>query len=383
MEDPMSIDEGDLRTSLGTALDDLDCGPLPLTSVIRQGKTVVLRRRLTAAVAALAVAAAAVPAIAHQIGRPAAPAASTHYHVTVRPPGANSPRGLIANAGLNHRHWQITGTAQRVGGQINICFEVFGNDCQATPIPVATDKGAPADIEMTVGPAPMALIADVRSDVRFLQVSLSNGQIVTLKPVAIFGRSHASWVAMVVPNPAAVTMIAAYSAKGQVGYAIPFGRGTLFSAMRWFAPGQPARPARATYKIASGEAGGKPWAEYAYVGPWGSCLTGAGVGAMCIAKGLDGFGAGKPASLLIETANNPDTPKVAYYILVARPAVSYVVVHFKNAAPRRVPAVSTGGVKFVGFASAPPDAATRWVAYSASGKVLATGQIRYHRGEEA
>ena len=167
----------------------------------------------------------------------------------------------------------------------------------------------------------MVVIGDVRSDVRFLQVSLSNGQIVTLKPVAIFGRSHAAWVAMMVPYPAAVTMITAYSTKGQVGYTIPFARGAMFSAIRWFAPGQAARPARATYKIASGKVDGKPWAEYTYVGPWGSCLTGAGVLTRCIAKGLDGVGRSvKPASLVIETADSPDAPKVAYYLLVAKPA---------------------------------------------------------------
>jgi hypothetical protein len=194
--------------------------------------------------------------------------------------------------------------------------------------------------------------------------------------------SHAAWVALVVPYPAAVTMITAYSARGQVGYAIPFGHGATFSATRWLAPGQSARPARATYKIASGEVNGKPWAEYACVGPWGSCLSGAGLGSECMANGLDGWGVGKPASLLAETADNPGAPKVAYYLLVAKPAVSYVVVHVKNAAPILVPAVSAGGVKFIGFASAPPDAATHWVAYSASGKILATGKIRYHRGEE-
>ena len=265
----MSIDEGDLRASLSTALDELDYGPLPLNSVISRGRTVVLRRRLTAAAGALAVAIAAIPVIAHQVGQTAQPATSTHYQVIVHPPGAKSPRGLIAYGRLSHRHWQITGAAQRFDGQMNVCFEAFGDDCQISPIPVARDKGVPADFEMEAGSAPMALIADVRSDVRFLQVSLNNGQIVTLKPVAVFGRSHAAWVALVVPYPAAVTMITAYSAKGQVGYAIPFGHGGTFSAMRWLAPGQSARPARATYKIASGEVNGKPWAEYAYVGPWG------------------------------------------------------------------------------------------------------------------
>jgi hypothetical protein len=381
----MSIDEGDLRASLSTALDDLDYGPLPLSSVISRGRTVVLRRRLTAAAGALAVAIAAVagPVLAYQLGRPVQPIASAHYHVTVHPPDAKSPSGLIAYGWLNRRRWQITGFAERISGQMNACFEIFGQNCQGGPIPVVRDKGAPVDFQLALGQAPMALIADVRSDVRFLQVSLSNGQIVTLKPVAIFGRSHAAWVAMIVPYPGAVTMITAYSAKGQVGYAIPFGRGAMFAVVRWFAPGQSARPARATYKIASGEVNGKPWAEYAYVGPWGSCITGAGIGSACIAKGLDGWGSGKPASLLIETANNPDTPKVAYYILGAKPAVSYVLVHFKHGAPIRVPAVSKGGgVKFAGFASAPPDAATHWVAYSAGGKVLATGKLRYHLGEQ-
>jgi hypothetical protein len=381
----MSIDEGDLRASLSTALDDLDYGPLPLSSVISRGRTVVVRRRLTAAVGALAVAIAAVagPVIAHQVGRPVQPATSTHYHLTVYPPGPKSPSALIAYGRLNHRRWKVLGAAEGGSGQTNICFGAFENNCLVTPIPVTRDKGEPVDFELAFGPAPMTLIGDVRSDVRFLQVSLNNGQIVTLKPVAIFGRSHASWVALVVPYAATVTMITAYSANGKVGYAIPFGRGALFSAMHWFAPGQAARPAPATYKIASGKVDGKSWAEYAYVGPWGSCITGAGVGGGCIAKGLDGWGGVKPASLVRETADNPHAPKVAYYLLVAKPAVSYVLVHFKHGAPIRVPAVSKGGgVKFAGFASAPPDAATHWVAYSASGKVLASGKLRYHRGEE-
>ncbi len=84
---------------------------------------------------------------------------------------------------------------------MNVCFEIFGDDCQISPIPLARDKGVPADFDMSAGPAPLALIADVRSDVRFLQVSLSNGQIVTLKPVAIFGpRRRLGGVGRAVPG---------------------------------------------------------------------------------------------------------------------------------------------------------------------------------------
>src|SRR5712691_4135470 len=111
MEDQMSIDEGDLRASLSGALDELDYGPLPLKSVISQGRSVVLRRRLTAVAGALVVAVAAVagPAIASHVGRSVQPAVSPPYHLTVHPPGANSPAGLIAYGRLNHRHWQIIG----------------------------------------------------------------------------------------------------------------------------------------------------------------------------------------------------------------------------------------------------------------------------------
>ena len=144
----MSIDGGDLRGSLSTALDEVDCGPLPLNSVISQGKTVVRRRLGLTAVArsALVIAAAAVasPIIAHQIGRPVLKqAASKRYHVTVHPPGAKSPSGLIAYGRVNRRHWQVTGSAERVSGQMNVCFDVLSHDCQAGPIPVSQGQRRP------------------------------------------------------------------------------------------------------------------------------------------------------------------------------------------------------------------------------------------------
>lgn len=162
----MSFDGGDLRGSLSTALEDLDCGPLPLNSVIGQGRKVVLRRRLTAVAGALVIAVGAVACliIAHQVGRPVQPAASKHYHVTVHPPGAKSPSGLIAYGRVNRRHWQVTGSAERVSGQMNVCFDVLSHDCQAGPIPVARDKGAPADFQLAIGSAPMVVIGDVRSE---------------------------------------------------------------------------------------------------------------------------------------------------------------------------------------------------------------------------
>ncbi len=370
----MSYDERELRTSLGSALDELDYGSLPLESVISRGKSVVLRRRLTAVAGALVIAIAAVvsPVIVHQIGHSARPATPAPYHITVHAPDPKSTPGLIAYGRLNHRRWHVTGSAERFAGGMSVCFKAIGDACEQMPIPLPTGKDAPAEFTVTVGERPMVLIGDVRADVRYVRVSLNNGQTVTLRPVAVFGRAHASWIALMVPYAAAVTTITAYSATGELGYAIPFARGPQFSTVRWFAPGQIPPAKRSTYKIASGEVNGRPWSEYAYLGPWGTCVTGAGHGGKCVVGGLDQLGEGKPASLLILSLARHST---SYGVIVAKPTVSYVIVHFKNAAPLRVPTVSKGGVKFAGFAAVPPDAPVRWVAYSASGQVLASGRL--------
>ncbi|HET7017481.1 MAG TPA: hypothetical protein VFI65_26400 [Streptosporangiaceae bacterium] len=372
----MSIDEGELRASLSTALDELDYGPLPLDSVIGKGKTVVVRRRMTAVAGALAIAVAAVagPVIAHQIGRSAQSTASAssvkNYHVTVHSPGPNSPAGLVAYGLLNHRRWQITGAVGKPGDD-EFCFKALGESgqlCQSQKVPAPTGKGTPGDFELSEGGIPMALVGSVRADVRYVRVSLNNGQTLKLRPVAIFGSAHAAWVALEVPYPAAVTRITAYSAKGEVGYALPFGHGTLFSEVRWIAPGQPPSPSRATYKVASGKVHGKRWAEYAYVGPWGTCFAGSGVGGECFALALSHLG-GVSQSI---------GPNAAYDLLFDDPVVSYVIVHRAHAAPLRVPAFSLHGVNIFGFAVTPSHATVHWDGYSASGHLLDQGSVGYH-----
>jgi hypothetical protein len=373
LENQMSIDEGKLRASLSAALDDLDCGPLPLKSVISQGKGVLWRRRLTAGSGALIVAAAAVaaPVIAHQDARPAQAAAAGHYHVTVHAPGPHSPTGLVAYGRLNHRRWQLTGTSAQFAGFQRACFRVFGRSCQFTAVTKATGKGEPGDFRATVGQAPMTLIGDVRADIRRVQVSLSNGQTLTLRPVPIFGHAKAAWVGLMVPYPAAVTLIRAYSAKGEVGYAVPFGRGTLFSAARWLVPGQLPRPRPQTSKIASGQVKGRSWAEYAFVGPWGTCISGSGAGGQCFTEGLRQLAAEEVLEPVLIVS--PGHSGIGYNVFVAERAASYLIAHFKNAASIRVPFVSKDGVKIAAFTAVPAYAMTRWYAYTASGELLAAG----------
>jgi hypothetical protein len=88
--------------------------------------------------------------------------------------------GLTGDRGLAEDLAQtaITGTAGRSGNQPDFCFDALSAPefCHLMPLPVARTKGAPVSFDATVGEVPMPLIGDVRSDVQFVTVSLSDGQ---------------------------------------------------------------------------------------------------------------------------------------------------------------------------------------------------------------
>ncbi len=67
-------DEQDFRAQLGTALDHFAPGPVPFDAVVRQGRAVMIRKRVTAAVVGLAVLAAA--ALVPDVAECAAPPGS-------------------------------------------------------------------------------------------------------------------------------------------------------------------------------------------------------------------------------------------------------------------------------------------------------------------
>jgi hypothetical protein len=153
MEAGMNIrDEHDLRVWLDTALDDFAPGPLPLQAVVRQGRSVLIRRRVTVAVAAAVLVAGAVatPTILHRLSQSPLPPVGTHYHVTVIPPGPGSPKGLIATVGIDSRRWRITAVDQ--GG--TLCFSGFSQPACAVP----TDQsGDPASTGIYLGSRPVVV----------------------------------------------------------------------------------------------------------------------------------------------------------------------------------------------------------------------------------
>jgi hypothetical protein len=375
----MSDSEVQLRARLTAALDDFSPGPLPLDSVVRQGRTVQVRRRVSAIVAVLLVAAVALsaPALARQFGRQA-PVTPGRYHVTVRPPSPRGPRGLIAKGTLNGRPWSVSGYQPPSDRPADACFEATRTTCGGVVTPRSAAKTIPFSpmyfyTVYKYDTRPVPIIAFVRPDVRLVRVKLSNGQTLTLRPVAAFGRQYLSWVAVDVPVAADVTQVRAYSAARLIAYAIPFVHGSYFQTVRWLRPGQAASPKPATDQIGEGVAAGQRWALFAHGGPWGTCLVGLDSHIACHKADLGGLGEGKPATLL-DTATGAHGTNFGV-IALSSLATDLRLTDADRKDNVKVTYLVLDGVRFASFTSAREDPVTRWAAYSAAGARLASGSI--------
>jgi hypothetical protein len=372
----MSIhDERDLRGQLGAALDDFAPGPIPIQSVVRQGRAVVIRRRVTAVAAGVALLVAAAvggPAVFRALNGISAPASGTRYHVTLDPPGPGSPKGLIASGRIGGRHWLLMG---RYTHRLGTCFAVWvrqAMDCTGGLPPRAYRGGGPVSIDGADGKSPQLDYGTVRSDVTLVRVSLSNGQVLALHPEPVFGPGYAANVGFPVPRTADVRQITAYSSKGELAYAIPFTVAGSVQIVRWLRPGQPALPRPHRYLLGSGTVAEARWTQYLYVGPWGSCVGNAGGGSFCFNADPGQLRRGKDARQ-VSAAFVDDT--TGYVVIAVAPSVSHLRVRMAGGRTFRVSPVSVGGGRFCTFSLVHDNATVRWIAYSAAGTELASGSI--------
>ncbi len=358
-------------------MDDIEPGSPPLGGIVRQGRAVRARRRFALAGAVAVVAALVVSApwslraLAPWSGRPAGPA----YRVTVTGPGPAAGRGVIAVVSLEGHRWVLVGV--RVHRSRAVCFAMKrpaatgldGGCVGGSAAPVR--RGGPPVVEVTqLASAPLVWFGSVRSDVSLVQVSLSNGQVLGLRPVAAFGAGRASYVAFAAPSSSAVTRITAYSGRSELGYAVPFTGDNQVETLRWLTPGAPAQPHPATYLIGSGSAGGRAWSVHAHLGPWGTCIVGTGTGAMCMPTVPSRLTGGRAARLFSFQGGGPGG--VAYVTIAVGPAVSYLSVTTGNGQPAR-PAIVNAGAARLGVFGQRGNGRVRWAAYSAQGRELASG----------
>jgi hypothetical protein len=392
-------DEGQLRARLGAALAQLDPAPLPLEAVVRHGRAVKLRRRLLAAAAAAVVAAAAlaVPALARYVGQPPSGAAG-RYHVTVHP-GNGSNQRVIAygrvTTGLNDMQWSVRGAGSGRGFHLHwragqwhhydhghlasVAAGSWDDANLSTALPAS-----PASIFDVASGDPELLAFAVRADVRYLVAVLSNGQAVTLRPVKVRGPARPRLTAIAVPAQTSITQIRAYSARGELGYTVPYAAlpprpsrlnpdaSGDFQIVRWLQPGQPARPAPATYMIGRGTARGAAWSEQLKVGPWGTCVVPpTGPAGICYPAARRALLGGKAAMVLARTRYSQ--AHLGWDAIAAAPSVTSIKARMPDGQTVRVRIYPHDGVNYATITWSGPNPPARWIAYSASGHALASG----------
>ena len=377
-------DEHDLRAQLGTALDEFAPGPVPFHAVVRQGRAVMIRKRITAVAVGLAVLAAAalVPTLLHALQRTAP--VTHHYHVTVKPPTPGSPQGLVASGLVNRARWQFFARYNK--RQYGLCLESrLGTGACGGGRPLGGGRaGTPPATLWADGPEAARLpnghwvrthmvYGYVRHDVDNLRVDLSNGQVLTLRPVDLFGARYARWVAFAVPFAAAVSEITVYSASAELEHAVPFtGRGSI-TIERWLKPGQSDLPKPASGRVGSATIRGHLFVVLGYIGPWGICFRNAIVHADLCKTQSGALGPGLVVKSLITSYYSQRY--IGLSVLQVEPAVNYLLVTRENGSVLRLHPQALGAQKYCVLPIDLRNHDVTWTAYDAAGDLLGSGSV--------
>jgi hypothetical protein len=262
----MTVQEDqELRERLDALLSGIEPRPAPIAVAMRQGKGIRLRRWGVAAIgfAFVAGSAAVLPTVLHA-PRSASGGAVLRYSVTVHSAGKNAPRGLIAYGTQDGHRWWVTISGRGANEQVTGTGTSFGG----APPPsynapdvvdvAAAGSTAPGSNEMLVGAVAPAVSS--------VAVTLSGGQVLTLKPVRYLGQRY---FAFVIPGGLPIARAVAYQGSKELAYSVAYGQVELAS---WWRPGQ-AVPARFTKTILAGGAAGQRWQIVAQFGPWGYCFA--------------------------------------------------------------------------------------------------------------
>lgn len=381
----MTETETQLRGRLNPELDGFAPGPPPLAAIVADGRRIRMRKRITVAAGVAVAAAVAIvagltlPSIV--AGPPAAPSLTTHYHVTANPPGPQSSPGQVASGKVNGRPWSVRATVSGHGYLFTGVSTYVSRGANGN-LPGRYRAGDPVEEFLGSGAGPAIQVDAVRADVTRVEVMLTNGQTLSLRPVAAVGPSNASLVAFAMPDYRDVVSIEAFNGRGEISYTIPWTGHTWFMTGRWLKPGQPALPRAQTVEIGSGTAFGHRWRQLVSVGPWGWCgqenvndLSGGGCTTVLspLRPGQYFRDVGFAGGLLIGKSGMISCAQVADSVAVIELTTRSGQHSWTR--PHRV-----GGRSFVSFASASglqaataPLTVVRWTAYDQYHHVLGTG----------
>jgi hypothetical protein len=366
----VNIDD-ELHEQLERTFGAITPRPAPVEGAVRRGRAIRVRRRAAASVgvaAAVAIGVIATPAIRHWQAAPPPATPANRYTVTVQGPGPHSPAGLIASGTVNGKRWQVIASRPGTGGvgrnQQNVmasgpAFEPDGFNSVMDRL--APDSSQPVAFEAFRAGPNQGQFGPVRADVSYAKVRLSNGVVLTLRPVTVYG---VRLVAFAAPTGAVITDATVYSRHGEIATAIPFdGPGGLAEFSAWLKPGQRGLP-RVTGRIGSGTFDGKAWSAVAYQGPWGICIKANG-GGSCTATTF-----GRSTNEMFYTGGNP-----GMFAGTASASVVRIFVARPDGTTFWVRPVTVGVQKFFVFPLSPGHKPWRWTAYDSSGHVVASSQV--------
>lgn len=355
----MSFDnERELCDRLGGALDAIEPSWPPTGAVVRQGRSIRMRRRAGVGVglAVLLVLGATLPGV---IGHRSSPPVSPRHHdrMSVNPPRV-SKQEVIFSGTINGKRWRVS------LGALNGSVEETGPDGSISS-PVTQTSGDPVAFEGSGDAQATSLVGPVARNVVRLVLRLPGGASLELDPVRWHGHR---WVGLAVPPSMQLGKLTAYSARGEIAHAIPFGHNTYNA---WLRPGQRGLP-RQTVGVGSGTVDGAHWSVTGYAGPWGLCFTDTNGGGDC----LGGLGSRLlKGALTAEMSCGGGPPQIATGQAAA--AVSYLRVRLSDGS-KRVPTVWLAGHRYFAFAVAKKVRWQTWTAYGGSGQRLGSGNAFPH-----
>lgn len=360
----MSTDhEREIRDRLGGALETITPPSPPVDAVVRQGRTIRMRRRAVVA-AGLAVVVGLGIALPGLVGHVhAAPPVRPSYRITVNPT-RDTPRKLTFSGAINGQPWRFDVDWNRgnvVQSGPRAVQNVMGNmslDGQPGSFDEA-GSGSGADARLIV-------VGRVRGDVSYLALNEPDGRVVYVSPVPWHGQR---WIGVAIPARLRPRSVVAYSDRGELAYAVPFTDSTVNV---WLKPGQRG-PARQTARIATGVLDGKRWSYEGYAGPWGVCFrTSVGNGSCLQAYGSR-LRPGHFISWLV--CGSFEDAGSQLWNGQAASDVSYLRFRLSDGSVQRVVPVSLAGYRYFALAFDGHRHLTGWTAYGASGQVLASGSV--------
>jgi hypothetical protein len=361
----MSTDnERDLRGRLDAALGTITPPGPPVGAVLRQGRSIRVRRRvgLAAGLAAVVGLGIALPGLVAHVG--AEPPAQHSYKVTVNSP-RSTPSKLTFSGTINGKPWRFWMTWQRGHRGHSGQIMQIGPGLPWTNVSDLSPGGQPAAFQAVEDGPREAMTGQVRGDITYLALNEPGGSTVDLTPVRWHG---ARWIAVEIPVRPSLRSIVAYSRSGEVAHAVPFGT----SVSAWLRPGQRGL-ARQTARIATGTAGGQRWSFYGYAGPWGICLQDPSGTGDC----LGAYGSRLRPGQLTEWDGCGSLNLSGYQLWNGQAAadVSYLKFRLSDGTVQRVVPVALAGYRYFALAFRDHQRLVSWTAYGASGRVLGNGSI--------